>query len=145
LVVTPPILLKQWADEVQKHAPGLKVLIYEGNTASLVRNMQKAAANSGPAAEISNKGTRQGSEKAANSKQEDSKAKRPANWKTYAAEFDVVLTTYQTLTKELNVARAPVKRPRREIATYQAEDERYRSPLIAVEYVDHRSPFVSRN
>ena len=30
LIVTPPQLLKQWADELKKHAPKLRVLIYEG-------------------------------------------------------------------------------------------------------------------
>ncbi|KIO23593.1 hypothetical protein M407DRAFT_26965 [Tulasnella calospora MUT 4182] len=36
--------------------------------------------------------------------------------------------------KELNVARVPVKRPRREIAAYQPSDERFRSPLVMVEW-----------
>lgn len=30
LIVTPPVLAPQWADELKAHAPGLKVLIYEG-------------------------------------------------------------------------------------------------------------------
>ncbi|KAH8101241.1 SNF2 family N-terminal domain-containing protein [Cristinia sonorae] len=30
LIVTPPVLAPQWADELAAHAPGLKVLIYDG-------------------------------------------------------------------------------------------------------------------
>ncbi|KAG9032861.1 hypothetical protein FRB95_000945 [Tulasnella sp. JGI-2019a] len=124
LVVTPPILLKQWADEFQKHAPNLRVLIYDGNTISLGKTIQKAATSS-----TVKKGSR--SKKA--SKQEP-EVKRPTDWKGYVVEFDVVLTTYAVLAKELNIAKAPVKRPRREIATYHADDERFRSPLIVVEW-----------
>lgn len=56
------------------------------------------------------------------------------SWRTYVQQFDVVLTTYQTLQAELVVARKPVKRPRREGATY-LNTLRPRSPLIMVEYV----------
>ncbi|KAG8882452.1 hypothetical protein FRB98_003695 [Tulasnella sp. 332] len=135
LVVTPPILLKQWADEIQKHAPTLNVLIYEGTTATLIKHMQQtvAASVSSKKASTSIGSTRSRSKKI-QKQEEEAKGKPPTDWKVYAAQFDVVLTTYNVLTKELNIARAPVKRPRREIATYQTDDERFRSPLILVEW-----------
>lgn len=55
-----------------------------------------------------------------------------ADWPTFAGRFDVILTTYSVLMKELNVARVPVKRPRREIAVYRPLEER--SPLVMVEW-----------
>ena len=30
LIVTPSVLLKQWVSEIQTHAPGLRVCVYEG-------------------------------------------------------------------------------------------------------------------
>lgn len=99
--------------------------------------MQKTAVASlsSKKASTSTGGTKTRSKKVVKQEEEPKGKAPPAEWKVYAAQFDVVLTTYNVLTKELNIAKAPVKRPRREIATYQADDERFRSPLILVEYV----------
>lgn len=131
--MTPPILLKQWADEFKKHAPSLRVLIYEGITPTLIRSMQSMSVNDpAPASSDSTGGRSTRGTKKQKQDAHPEQGKRPTDWKGYVAQFDVVLTTYTVLTKEVNIARAPVKRPRREAAAYHTED-RFRSPLIVVE------------
>jgi E3 ubiquitin-protein ligase SHPRH len=55
------------------------------------------------------------------------------DWCAYVHTFDVVITTYQTLGKDFDVARAAPKRPRREDVVY-SNVTRPRSPLILVEW-----------
>ncbi|KAF7289508.1 SNF2 family helicase [Mycena chlorophos] len=55
------------------------------------------------------------------------------DWPSYCQQFDVVIATYSTLRADLNVARVPPKRPRREDVVY-SNIERERSPLIRVEW-----------
>lgn len=55
------------------------------------------------------------------------------DWVAFVNTFDVVITTYNVLKQDLNVARAPPVRPRRETAEY-SRSERARSPLIMVEW-----------
>ncbi|KAJ7453930.1 hypothetical protein B0H11DRAFT_2176342 [Mycena galericulata] len=55
------------------------------------------------------------------------------DWCSYVQGFDVVVTTYQILKTDVNVARAAPKRPRREDVVY-SNVERPRSPLIIVEW-----------
>ncbi len=66
----------------------------------------------------------------------------PTDWTTFVSQFDVVLTTYVNLKKDLNVARAPVRRPRREAAAYQPSNMKWRSPLVLVELVFYGQPFA---
>lgn len=54
-------------------------------------------------------------------------------WCDYVQQFDIVVTTYQVLRSDFNVARAPPVRPRREDVVYQ-NVERPRSPLVMVEW-----------
>jgi SNF2 family DNA or RNA helicase len=51
----------------------------------------------------------------------------------YVNRFDVCITTYNVLQNDLNVARKPPERPRRQVATY-SKAERPRSPLVMVEW-----------
>ena len=55
------------------------------------------------------------------------------DWVAFVNTFDVVITTYNILQQDLNVARAPPVRPRRQVAEY-SRTERARSPLIMVEW-----------
>ncbi|KAG8965698.1 hypothetical protein FRC00_003173 [Tulasnella sp. 408] len=135
LIVTPATLCKQWADELKTHAPHLRVLQYEGWTSTAVK---KVLSRSTPQAKSSQTKpghtTKKKSKKASDTADQDEIDLDTADWRVFAGHFDVVLTTYNVLMKELNVARVPIKRPRREIAAYQAEDERFRSPLVMVEW-----------
>lgn len=58
---------------------------------------------------------------------------QPLDWCTYVHGYDVVITTYQVLRSDFNVARAAPVRPRREDVVYQ-NVERPRSPLVLVEW-----------
>jgi E3 ubiquitin-protein ligase SHPRH len=55
------------------------------------------------------------------------------DWCAYANTFDVCITTYNVLQHDLSVARAPLTRPRREVAAY-SKIERPRSPLVMCEW-----------
>lgn len=55
------------------------------------------------------------------------------DWCSYVNEYDVCITTFNILQQDLNVARAPPTRPRREVAAY-TRHERPRSPLIICEW-----------
>ena len=54
-------------------------------------------------------------------------------WARYLQKFDVLITTYATLTAELNVAKGTTARPRRGTVDYR-ERSRPKSPLIIVEF-----------
>lgn len=58
---------------------------------------------------------------------------RSLEWCEYVHQFDVVITTYQILRSDFNVARAAPLRPRREDVVY-VNVERPRSPLVMVEW-----------
>ncbi|KIO21101.1 hypothetical protein M407DRAFT_29255 [Tulasnella calospora MUT 4182] len=132
LIVTPATLCKQWADELKVHAPHLRVLQYEGWTSATVK---KVLSRSTSQAKVkSGRNTKKKSKQTSDTADQDEIDLDTADWRAFAGHFDVVLTTYNVLMKELNVARVPIKRPRREIAVYQAEDERFRSPLVMVEW-----------
>ncbi|KAJ6625017.1 SNF2 family N-terminal domain-containing protein [Mycena sp. CBHHK59/15] len=157
LIVTPPALLSQWVEELNTHAPSLKVLVYDGwskvkvpITASDVEKERVKLLH----AVSRGKGKANLSKRSAKSK---GKARRKRNdedededdfpeedeagegiediidWCSYVHGFDVVITTYQTLRLDFNVARATPERPRREDVVY-SNVERPRSPLILVEW-----------
>ncbi|KAG9045395.1 hypothetical protein FS837_006386 [Tulasnella sp. UAMH 9824] len=131
LIVTPETLCKQWADELKAHAPQLRVLQYEGWTSPVVKKvLSRSLSRSKP-----RKGnTKKKSPNASITDLQDEIDRDTADWPTFAGRFDVILTTYSVLMKELNVARVPIKRPQREIAVYRPSEERFRSPLIMVEW-----------
>lgn len=60
-------------------------------------------------------------------------AKAKMTWCDFVNQYDVCITTYTTLQQDLGVARPPIQRPRREVATYDTI-ERDRSPLVMVEW-----------
>ncbi|KAG9016567.1 hypothetical protein FRB90_003006 [Tulasnella sp. 427] len=133
LIVTPATLCKQWADELKLHAPHLRVLQYDGWTSPVIKKVLSRV-SSEPKVPATKSTKRNSKKKKATEDDPDEMDVDSADWRAFAGHFDVVLTTYNVLMKELNVARVPVKRPRREIALYTSVDERFRSPLVMVEW-----------
>ncbi|KAJ7180438.1 SNF2 family N-terminal domain-containing protein [Mycena filopes] len=159
LIVTPPALASQWIDELKLHAPSLKVLLYEGWTKVGVpisaADVEKERVKRLRAAsrEGTGKGKGNSKKKAAKGKKryssededsdddlDDLDENEPGendgeilDWCSYVQGYDVVVTTYQTLKTDVNVARAAPTRPRREDVVY-SNVERPRSPLILVEW-----------
>lgn len=91
LIVVPSSLKKQWLSELNKHAPGLRVILYEGLTQS--------------------------------AREEESKARALI---AKLASQDVVVTTYNVLSYELDYALGEPDRARRAPRKYH----RPRSPLV---------------
>lgn len=159
LIVTPPSLLQQWLEEIKTRAPGLKVLVYDGwQSASTKKIISRAGTTKSSSPPPAKKLGRTGStyeedyDSDGNLKRirkvpvkKNAKGKGKAKpkvetideanmtWPEYVGSFDVVLCAYNTLANDLAVARPPVKRPRREVASYYAVQEKYRSPLVLVE------------
>lgn len=155
---------------MKRHAPSVKVLMYEGwnklklaqqptfiAKAKATKTKTSGSRKAGGAAAASasartSRSTSASDTTSASASNSRSKRKAPdydddnnepgptldesaqTSWRTFVQQFDVVLTTYQTLQSELVVARKPLKRPRREGATY-VNTLRPRSPLVLVEYV----------
>ncbi|KAF7317918.1 SNF2 family helicase [Mycena kentingensis (nom. inval.)] len=118
LIVTPPALVAQWMDELKQHAPSLKVFFYEG--------WSKLKLPPPPKSKPTGKKRKKGSD-------DDEEVPEP-DWPSFCHQYDVVITTYAALRAELNVARAPPKRPRREDVVYSSLT-RTRSALIRVEWL----------
>ncbi|KAI0035543.1 SNF2 family N-terminal domain-containing protein [Vararia minispora EC-137] len=146
LIVTPASLIQQWVDEIRLHSPSLRVLVYNGWT-KLPKHVQHSTKNSPYIAdEITRsnpkpKGRKKGKRNVVVDDDDNSDrdmgvnedAPGPVDWATYLNSFDVCITTYNVLQQDLNVARAPPKRPRRETAEY-SRTLRIRSPLVCVEF-----------
>ena len=129
-------------DEIAAHSPSLKVMIYRGwNKDQFHRTMssqpnkpiksdktgkrKKYVINEGP----SNRST----PSVPDGIEDDDASDEVPQWSLDANEYDIWITTYTVLAHELPVARAPVVRPRREVATY-SNAERMRSPLVTLEW-----------
>ncbi|KAF4586100.1 hypothetical protein EYR38_010373 [Pleurotus pulmonarius] len=141
LIVTPMTLASQWVDELAKHAPTLKVLIYDGWSKLGVPLTEGAATKLRD--ELTKKQARPArgkdsrSQKSASVEFAGKQVTEPADimdWAHYVNTFDVVITTYATLRVEVNVARPAPVRPRRGDVVY-ANVERPRSPLVSVEWM----------
>ncbi|KAG6889213.1 hypothetical protein C0995_002673 [Termitomyces sp. Mi166 len=150
LIVTPPALASQWADELAAHAPSLKVLKYDGWSKIPVPITQSQV----EAAKLELlKKKRKGTKKSKGKRKallgldsdDDMDVDTPESssaasdeieirdWCTYVNGFDVVITTYTVLRTDFNVALAAPVRPRREDVEY-SNIERTRSPLVMVEW-----------
>jgi E3 ubiquitin-protein ligase SHPRH len=99
LIITPAHILEQWLNEIATHAPHLKVLHYKGMTGQLSDN--------GP---------------------DDAGYSRGIRDYTVAQlmQYDVVLTTYNVLAREIHFAEKPPDRSLRSPPKYR----RRRSPLM---------------
>ncbi|KAF9007147.1 SNF2 family N-terminal domain-containing protein [Cyathus striatus] len=152
LIVTPPSLASQWVDEIAVHAPKLKVLVYDGwnkvpvpitRSALEAERLKELEMKE---SEGKGKGKRKPKKKATKRKKAEDmdvdedvidltrdESGELMDWYTYVQQFDVVITTYQVLRTDFNVARAAPVRPRREDVVYYTV-ERTRSPLVMVEW-----------
>ncbi|KIJ64355.1 hypothetical protein HYDPIDRAFT_154792 [Hydnomerulius pinastri MD-312] len=142
LIITPPPLAPQWADELATYAPDLKVLIYEGWTKVGVPVLDEDAVR------VKNGGAKQkGKGKRKDEEMEDvgtpasgsngtlTPNDAPLTWPSYINQYDVCITTYPILRSDTSVARAPPSRSRRADVEYGLEERvRQRSPLVAVEW-----------
>ena len=151
LIVTPPSLAPQWADELKTHAPSLKVLIYDGWQKVPVPINERDVA-------IEREKRQQQRQKAKVKKPSAKKGKKKANaydeddmdvdedkhstsdddeeildWCSYVNQYDVCITTYNVLQQDLGVARPPPTRPRRAFVKYSTV-HRSRSPLVMCEW-----------
>ncbi|KAJ7026292.1 SNF2 family N-terminal domain-containing protein [Mycena alexandri] len=161
LIVTPPALASQWIDELKLHAPSLKVLVYEGwNKVEVPISSADVEKERIRRLRAVSRGKGKGKGKGGSKKKMAAKSKRKysgdseesdddkdgldedeagedvgeiTDWCSYVQGYDVVVTTYQTLKTDVNVARAVPPRPRREDVVY-SNVERPRSPLILVEW-----------
>lgn len=140
LIVTPNSLAQQWVDELKTHAPSLKVFIYEGWTKVPVPITEREAREN--ITRRFAKWYQQVPLGADDIIDEDDMgeiaqtnigSKPKMTWCDFINQYDVCITTYTTLQQDLGVARPPIQRPRREVATYETI-ERDRSPLIMVEW-----------
>ncbi|KAH9001925.1 SNF2 family N-terminal domain-containing protein [Lactarius hatsudake] len=125
LIVTPNSLSQQWIDELSRHAPSLKVLVYPGwrNLSIGTKTSQKVS-----------KRAREGKAKDLGSTEsENAGMSLLESWPAYINDFDVCVTTYDILRSDLNVARAPPVRPVRQTAEY-SRDKRPISPLVVCEW-----------
>ncbi|KAG8820600.1 hypothetical protein FRC19_008738, partial [Serendipita sp. 401] len=125
LIVTPISLQRQWVEEFAKHAPSVKVLVFNG-----WRSMKNTTWEDGRLMMSKKKGK-------GKNKMDiviDGDGETPEDeWANYCQQYDVVITTYNVLSSELNVAKGAVSRPRREKVDY-SERSRPRSPLVLVEF-----------
>jgi len=128
-------LAPQWREELETHAPTLKVLFYEGWTKVNVPIMNSPF-------EIERLARTSKSKKAAKKNglltvDNDIKTRGDngnyLEWCDYVQQFDVVITTYAILRSEIHVARPAPERLRREDASYSSVKVA-RSPLVMVEW-----------
>lgn len=124
LIVTPANLQKQWIEEIAKHAPKLKVHVFDGWKS--MRDMVNG--NS-----LSSTTKKKKSHKAKEVEVDDDGSIPDDEWARYLQTFDVLITTYTTLAAELSVAKGTTARPRRERVDY-GEHSMPKSPLIIVEF-----------
>ncbi|KAF8343895.1 SNF2 family N-terminal domain-containing protein [Cantharellus anzutake] len=121
LIVTPTSLQQQWIEEIETHAPTLRLLVYDGwaklrlpqehTTESVITTRRKRKLSGSP---YTNEAVSQ--------------------WFDYAQIFDVIITTYDVLRADLYVARPSVKRSRRSNVDYAEATVCPRSPLVILEF-----------
>ena len=148
LIVTPPSLAGQWKEEFEKHAPSLKILMYDGwskvkipitKCAVEPKNVTQvdapkakgrkpkgiAVAVAGDTMDVESEGIPPNA-----ASQSGDNSNCVMEWPDFVHGYDVVITTYPTLRSDLYVAHPDPKRPRRTAVVY----ERPRSPLVKVEW-----------
>lgn len=153
LLIRPTLI--RWVDEIAKHAPSLKVLVYQGYKShppyDIGRSSGKPKPRPRPKAS-SSKSKVNDSDDDMEDVREDRTGEGEAEWWAHVERFDVVLTTYasvlssacfvrgltnfcdpRTLVKDFAVVNAMVARPRRGGVDYK-EISRPRSPLVMSEW-----------
>jgi E3 ubiquitin-protein ligase SHPRH len=115
-------LSQQWIDELARHAPSLKVRVYSGWKGLSLEEKTKTKRT------WKQKQGIQG-----NAKIIETRDAFLDRWSAHINTFDVCITTYDTLRRDLNVARFAPDRPARETVEY-SRDKRMISPLVACEW-----------
>jgi E3 ubiquitin-protein ligase SHPRH len=108
-------LSQQWIDELTRHAPSLKVLLYPGWKSFSMKQQKKQKTKAAEAIDI------------------DDTNGSLDSWPAYINDFDVCVTTYDNLRQDLAVARAAPSRPVRQTAEYMRH-KRPISPLVICEW-----------
>jgi E3 ubiquitin-protein ligase SHPRH len=155
------MLLRQWIDELKKHAPTLKFIVYTGY-ATMHRDWiarvseDQTVDDSNQNARKKRKHTDDDTTDLTYTVEETVERIRPhkgesdasffrrwyASWLEKFEQVDVVFVTYETLAKDLDVALAPKERPRR--AASGPPREKPRSVLVMCQYWRVRSRFPIR-
>ena len=134
-----------------RHAPTLKVLIYDGwsklrvpvTQADIDQEREKRARIKKQSIKKVKKGKTNSSEPDDRIDTLEEQLHQPSgslpsaddeilDWCSYINTFDVCITTYNVLRQELVVARAPPNRPRRQDVVYS--NTKQRSPLVMCEW-----------
>jgi E3 ubiquitin-protein ligase SHPRH len=110
-------LSRQWIDELTRHTPSLKVLVYPGWKSLSVKQEEKTKTKA--AADVTDT--------------DDSSVSLLDSWPSYINDFDVCITTYDTLRQDLVVAHAAPPRSVRQAAKY-SRCKRPISPLVMCEW-----------
>ncbi|KAK6511367.1 hypothetical protein TWF481_000285 [Arthrobotrys musiformis] len=119
LIICPPSIMQQWANELELHAPGLRVLRYSGtrDLTQLVyqkKNGIKGRISTNKARDITIE-----LQSIPNSDLID-----------YLLEYDIVLSSYNVLASELHYAERPPNRALRHVKRF----ERRSCPLVEVQW-----------
>jgi E3 ubiquitin-protein ligase SHPRH len=109
-------LSQQWIDELTRHAPSLKVLLYPGWKSAHTKQQKKQKTKAVEAINIF-----------------ETNDSLLDYWPAYINDFDVCVATYDTLRQDLAVARAAPSRPVRQTAEY-IRYNRPISPLVICEW-----------
>lgn len=129
LIVTPPALAVQWKEELAKHAPTLKVYMYQGYEKLEVPITKDDV----EALKKKRKMKSKKNSKAREDPVDEDEEEEVLEWVHFINQFDVCIVNYDVLRGDLYVARPPPSRPRRTDVIYR-NLSRPRSPLVSVEW-----------
>jgi E3 ubiquitin-protein ligase SHPRH len=132
------MLLRQWIEETKKHAPSLNYIVYEGYGDImqdwLDRDIDKGKETVAKRKRelVAEAPEKTGIQPRKGEKARDFFQRWYDNWIKTMGSIDVVFVTYDTLGKDLDVALAPIIRPRR--AAAGPPREKVRSVLLMCQY-----------
>ncbi|KAF2749815.1 hypothetical protein M011DRAFT_475152 [Sporormia fimetaria CBS 119925] len=95
LIISPPSLIEQWNNEIENHAPQLKVTLYSGIPPSTASKREQSLATV-----------------------------------DHLMHYDVVITTYKVLSREIHFAKPPPDRTMRNAKQYKQR----KSPLVQISW-----------